>query len=125
MGYVVNSAIADPLHKATVIGPSVTLRGYAVGNQLKGVPVAKVEVSLDGGVTWVPATIKDKEQGKSYPDQRVFSWVLWELRLEDATRFADKEGRVRATVKCTDAEGTTQDKTVEQLANLKGLLNNS
>lgn len=125
MGYVVNSAIADPLHKATVIGPSVTLRGYAVGNQLKGVPVAKVEVSLDGGVTWVPATITDKEQGKSYPDQRVFSWVLWELKLEDATRFADNEGRVRATVKCTDAEGTTQDKTVEQLANLKGLLNNS
>jgi sulfite oxidase len=36
MGYVVNSAIADPIHKETLLlvkeDPFITLRGYAVGN---------------------------------------------------------------------------------------------
>jgi Mo-co oxidoreductase dimerisation domain len=36
MGYVVNSAIADPIHKEIVkvsrSDPYVTIRGYAVGN---------------------------------------------------------------------------------------------
>ena len=43
MGYVVNSAIADPIHLETVMvsksKPFTVLRGFAVGNQAKGVPV--------------------------------------------------------------------------------------
>ncbi len=53
IGYVVNSAIASPAHKQTICVPKdqpyFTLKGYAVGNQAKGTPVEKVELSFDNG----------------------------------------------------------------------------
>lgn len=61
IGYVVNSAIADPIHRETIkvsrSNQNFTIRGYAVGNQLKGTPVDKVELSFDGGKTWTKVNI--------------------------------------------------------------------
>jgi hypothetical protein len=36
-----------------------------------------------------------------------------------------QKGKVRITVRATDKEGTTQDKKIEEIVNVKGLLNNS
>ena len=78
-----NSAIADPVHRETIkvskSNPNITLRGYAVGNQLKGTPVDKVEVSFDSGKTWTKANITLREEKD--PSKRVFSWVLWEYQI--------------------------------------------
>ena len=56
MGYVINSAIAYPAdnskHLVSKSSPYVELKGWATGNQGKGVPVSKVEISVDGGLTW-------------------------------------------------------------------------
>jgi len=108
MGYVVNSAIADPVHKEVVTvsrtDPFVTLRGYAVGNQTKGTPVDRVELSFDGGKTWAKANITARED--KAPGQKVFSWVLWELKA-NVLEHISPEGKVTVTCKCTDSEGTT------------------
>jgi sulfite oxidase len=108
IGYVVNSAIADPVHKEVVTvskeNPYVTVRGYAVGNQTKGTPVDRVEVSLDGGKTWNRSTIISKEDKE--PGKKVFSWVLWEYTI-NAIENANSDGRVTVTCKCYDTEGTT------------------
>ncbi len=130
MGYVVNSAIADPIHQETIEvskdHPFITIRGYAVGNQMKGVPVDKVEISFDSGRTWTKSTITNREQ--KGPGAKIFSWVLWEHNI-DVREFLNSEekakGTVRVTCKCTDTDGTTQDKTIDQIINVKGLLNNS
>lgn len=127
MGYIVNSAIADPIHKEVVQvskdDPYITLRGYAVGNQAKGTPVDKVEVSFDSGETWTKANIVSKEDKE--PGQKVFSWVLWEYRFNVLDYLNLKDGTVTVTCKCTDVEGTTQDKKMSEITNLKGLMNNT
>ena len=118
MGYIVNSAIADPIHQEKIEVskemPFVTIRGYAVGNQTKGVPVDRVELSFDSGKTWTKSTITHSENKE--PGAKIFSWVLWEHTI-DVRNFLDskdqKEGKVRVTCKCTDIEGTTQDKTID------------
>ena len=89
-------------------------------------PVDRVELSFDSGKTWTKSTITQSE--KKEHGTKVFSWVLWEHTI-DVRNFLDskdqKEGSVRVTCKCTDTEGTTQDKTIDQIINVKGLLNNS
>ena len=36
-----------------------------------------------------------------------------------------QDGKIRVTVRCFDKEGNTQDKKVEDIVNIKGMLNNS
>ena len=126
MGYIVNSAIADPIHQETITvprdDPFITLRGYALGNQAKGTAVERVELSFNGGKTWTKSTIIMKEEKN--PSLRVYSWVIWEHRI-NVLDYISKDNVVKVTVKATDTEGTTKDKTLEEINNLKGLLNNS
>ena len=52
------------------------MRGYAISGGGNG--VIRVDVSLDGGETWAPATLQ------KHPDVkpgRTWSWVLWEATL--------------------------------------------
>jgi hypothetical protein len=108
IGYVVNSGIGDPLHNEVVIvkidQPFITLRGYAVGNQTKGTPVDKVEVSFNDSNTWHKASIVAKE--KKDPSKKVFSWVLWEYTF-NTNNYIDVNNQIKVTCKATDTEGTT------------------
>ena len=92
MGYIVNSAIADPIHQETIEvsadKPFVTLRGYAVGNQTKGTPVDRVELSFDSGKNWVNSTIREREVKE--PGAKVFSWVLWEHTVDVRQYLSDQ-----------------------------------
>jgi len=86
-----------------------------VGNQTKGTPVDRVELSFDSGKTWILSNIREREMKN--PGAKVFSWVLWEHTI-DARHFLEgtsssNEGTIRVTCKCTDVEGTTQDKTID------------
>ena len=52
-----------------------------MGSQYMGIPIERVELSFDDGITWTTAKITQKED-KSYPENRVFSWVLWEYEVD-------------------------------------------
>ncbi len=66
----VKSVIAAPLDGSrTVSGKSITIRGAAWSGDLA--PVAVVEVSVDGGRSWRPASMRRDQRTK-------FGWRLWE-----------------------------------------------
>jgi DMSO/TMAO reductase YedYZ molybdopterin-dependent catalytic subunit len=57
--------------------------------------VAKVEVSADGGKTWIEAKLDEKP--------KPFCWVKWRWEWTPAAR-----GPAKLLAKCTDERGTTQ-----------------
>ena len=125
MTYVINSAICQPLDQDVITvtkeNPYISLKGWATGNMKEGSPVEKVLITFDNGANWEEATITKKEDKR--PDkEKVFTWVLWEYKL-DCTKLTDT--KVKAIVRCVDSLGATQDKPVEEQYNLRGLLNNS
>ena len=96
----VNSAIAVPQSGETVrLSPKGTteIKGYALPSG-DGGPVAKVEVSVDDGETWVDAEIVDGPEGRSK-----WAWVLWK-----ATVKLERGGRRRFLSRATDVVGQTQ-----------------
>jgi sulfite oxidase len=103
-----NSAICEPLAGQTVDAGKLRVRGYALPPGAVGAAIATVEVSPDGGATWVPA----KLEGKDAP----FSWKLWSAEVELAA------GMRTLVVRATDSKGQTQP---ERAAwNFKGYLYN-
>lgn len=71
-----NSAIGRPLAGQTVKAGRLQVRGYAIPPGVPGVTVAGVEVSPDGGASWVAATLL----GKDVP----FAWKLWTVDVQVA-----------------------------------------
>lgn len=90
----------DKTRPATTF-PVKSVIGVASGRSLAGVafsgdaPIAKVEVSLDGGKTWKPAKLEG-EAG-------VGRWQVFRYELEP-----DVKGRVRALARATDAKRNVQ-----------------
>ena len=77
----VKSVIAEPRATGGVIsaeaGKPIVIRGTAWSGDAG--PVTSVDVSVDAGRTWTPATMRR--------DQRTeFGWRLWEYRLDPAAR---------------------------------------
>jgi sulfite oxidase len=89
-------------------GPNL-VQGYAVPGE--GVPVERVELSVDQGASWTPAAVPEST-GR-------WSWCFWEVTL-DLPR-GDHEIAVRAW----DAAGRTQPADVGALWNFKGYANNA
>lgn len=77
-----NSCIAQPLDGQKVDFKDnngiLTLKGWATGNGEKGIPVSRVQISIDNGVTWNDAKIPHQE-ASSNPKERIFSWALWKF----------------------------------------------
>ncbi|CDW84696.1 probable sulfite mitochondrial-like [Stylonychia lemnae] len=124
--YIINSAITYPLDKESMIvekdSPCIYLKGWATGNPHLGTPVKEVQISFDNGQTWEQAQITHKEV-KDHKHSKIFSWVLWEYKI-DVNRFQSNQP-IKASVRSVDLNGDTQLKSIEELYNLKGLLNNS
>ena len=91
----VKSVIAAPLDAAQVAnGKLVTIRGVAWGGDAG--PVTAVDVSLDGGRSWKPATLHE--------DQRTpFGWRQWEFRWTPP-----QEAYYTILARARDAAGNTQ-----------------
>src|SRR6185295_15981610 len=70
---LLNSAIGNPRAGQTLKAGRIKVRGFAIPPGTAGVALAGVEVSPDGGATWVPA----KLLGKDAP----FTWKLWEAEV--------------------------------------------
>jgi sulfite oxidase len=106
---VLGSAICSPRPQASVKAGRITVRGYAVPPGDPGARVSRVDVSPDGGSSWVPARLE--------ADVREFSWRLWEAEV------TVPRGTSTLVVRATDSRGRSQP---EKAAwNFKGYLNDS
>jgi DMSO/TMAO reductase YedYZ molybdopterin-dependent catalytic subunit len=94
MDMMVKSLIARPMRREVVKGGSV----YRVfGAAWTGdANVSKVEVSADGGKSWLPARLIDKELQ--------FAWRRWELDWQ----APQQKGKVTILSRATDSRGNTQ-----------------
>jgi len=92
--FVLSSAICSPLSGATVKAGRIDVRGYAVPPGALGSALGGVQVSADGGATWVTA----KLLGRDAP----FAWKLWSVEIDVAA------GARTLTVRATDERGQPQ-----------------
>ena len=100
------AAICEPAHGATLPAGPATLRGYAMAT---GRDIARVELSRDNGITWVPA---DLEENAGTP----WSWTLWRATMDLPA------GDHTLVVRAWDSAGQTQPSRAEDVWNVKGYL---
>ncbi|KAJ7494581.1 Oxidoreductase, molybdopterin-binding domain-containing protein [Mycena galericulata] len=75
------------------------IKGYALPGPLPAGAVTSVDISIDDGASWKPATIT-YQQGR-------WSWTLWELAIEGAPTSGTVYSRARdATGRMQQREGT-------------------
>ncbi len=94
-GMPVKSYITSPAEGEKMHGPSITLRGMAWAGEER---VTKVDISTDGGSTWIAAQLSEK----SLP----FTWRLWTAQWKPPqpgyytvmSRATDSAGRVQPIV---------------------------
>ena len=103
----VKSLIARPRHGEVVQGPVCTIRGFAWSGEGQ---VVKVEVSVDGGLTWAESILLG--------DPARHAWREWELRWE-----VPASGHYLLMAKATDSEGNVQPGSIAW--NFRGYVNNS
>ncbi len=103
--YPVNAALCSADHK----DGKVTVKGYALPTGKKECSISKVEISLDGGNTWLMADLAE-QSGE-------FCWQLWSATLPILNLEAD------LCVRATDSLGNTMPESVPW--NPKGYLYNA
>lgn len=91
----VKSLILTPSEGARVAPGRVVVHGIAWSGERR---VVQVEVAVNGGETWKPATLLEKP--------RPSAWVRWAFTWEDA-----KPGRHTLRARATDEAGETQPET--------------
>jgi sulfite oxidase len=111
---IVNGAICIPkttlARTITPKGVRVIVSGYALPSGKTDCTVTKVEVSIDGGMSWIAADLGEA----SAP----YCWRLWKTGVQ-LTDLKTKEIIARVT----DSSGAVQPEKMEW--NLKGYMNNS
>jgi sulfite oxidase len=105
----VNSAICRPGDGKTVPAGQALVEGWASagGDRL----VARVEVSRDGGKSWLEAQLVGAG--------RAWTWCLWRARLEP------EPGPCELVVRAWDSAANTQPEDPAEIWNLKGYVNNA
>ena len=115
----VQSLICSPAEGAEVgrDEETVTVQGIAWSGGGRG--IVRVDVSPDGGKTWVEAELKE---GKGQRPRRAWAWSLWEatLPLPDATQDS-----VQLCCKAVDDSYNVQPDTTAPIWNLRGCLSNA
>jgi sulfite oxidase len=104
-----NAVIWEPLPGARLTAGESRVRGWAMASG--GNLVEKVEVSADGGRSWIPAEFT--ERGTRW------TWSLWSARV------ALVPGRHTLVARATDSAGNVQPSGVEGIWNFKGYMNNA
>ncbi|WP_072686959.1 sulfite oxidase [Rhodococcus marinonascens] len=104
-----NCDILDPSDGATVSSGPLTIRGYALAGDGRG--IARVDVSLDGGHAWAQAEL---DAGQS-----PWHWRRWSLAVDA------KPGPLTITARAWDTTAAVQPESAAQLWNPHGYVNNS
>ncbi|MDB5557569.1 MAG: molybdopterin oxidoreductase [Enterovirga sp.] len=99
-----NAAICDPAPGAVVPAGRVRARGYAVAS---GRAIARVELSCDGGRTWIEADLAAR------PDTP-WAWTPWSADLDL------RAGQHELAVRAWDSAGQTQPAEAAEVWNFKG-----
>ncbi|KAB0397254.1 hypothetical protein E2I00_005307 [Balaenoptera physalus] len=111
----VQSAITQPKDGETIESGEVTVKGYAWSGG--GRAVVRVDVSLDGGLTWQVAELDGEEQRA----RKAWAWRLWQLQ---APVPAGKK-ELNIVCKAVDDSYNVQPDTVAPIWNLRGVLSNA
>ncbi len=86
----------------------VTVQGYSMAG---GREIARVDVSCDGGLTWVQAEL--------FHDPSCWAWTLWKAN------FKLIPGKYQLVVRAMDTAANTQPQDISQVWNFKGYMNNA
>lgn len=106
--------IFQPRNETPVTQGDLVVSGYCYTGG--GRPLQRVEVSYDGGESWKLATLKQQDPT---PAGRLYSWILWEARIQGFDPSTHGEVVARAW----DAAANGQP--VWPVWNLTGMMNNS
>ncbi|KAF2106541.1 sulfite oxidase [Lophiotrema nucula] len=104
----VNSVIGVPKSESKVTRDGegrVEVKGYALPSGADG-PIAKVEVSVDGGKAWTDAELLGAEEEGQEGQEGVelkWAWCLWKAKIE-----VPKSKNVTIWSRATDTAGNTQ-----------------
>lgn len=104
-----NSVITSPVDGTKARAGAVPVTGWAIGPQAER--PARVDLSVDGGATWAPATIVESE-GR-------WTWRLWHATV------TLPPGRHELVVRAWDQAGRCQPASVRETWNAKGYANNA
>ncbi|KAJ4812619.1 Nitrate reductase [Rhynchospora pubera] len=116
----INSVITTPGHdeilpiNAITTQRPFTMRGYAYSGG--GKKVTRVEVTLDGGETWLVCTLDIQEKPNKFG--KYWCWCFWSVEVEVLDLLAAKEVSVRAW----DESLNTQPEKL--IWNVMGMMNN-
>ncbi|XP_024372472.1 sulfite oxidase [Physcomitrium patens] len=119
MDFPVQSVICEPQDGAVVkSGDLVDFYGYAVAGGGRG--IERVDISVDNGKTWLEAHRLPKLQTNAYDSHRPdWAWTLWELKSVKV------ETPCTVIVKAVDTAANVQPADVDEIWNLRGVLNTS
>ena len=106
-GVALNSVICLPHEGETCKAGSNLVQGYALTGEQA--PLTRIELSIDQGATWTPATITAKADH--------WAWCFWDATLDLP------HGDCQIWVRAWDAAGQTQPE--HALWNFKGYANNA
>ncbi|KAE8652262.1 hypothetical protein Csa_022470 [Cucumis sativus] len=97
----------------------VTVSGYAVAGGGRG--IERVDISIDGGKNWIEAT-RYQKIGVAYVADSLSSykwaWVFFEITV-------DIQRNTEIVAKAVDSAANVQPEKVEEIWNVRGILNNS
>lgn len=105
----VNAVICSLENGATLRGSELTVEGYAMSGD--GKPIEGV--SVDGGDSWIPASVERQENA--------WCWAFWSGKLD----LPQTDGELEVIARAWDSAGHTQPRDVEDLWNFKGYFNNA
>lgn len=105
-----NAAICQPLEGETVrAGQHINVKGWAVAGG--GREVERVDVSTDGGKTWLTARFMEGNDR--------WAWRFWETEIEFAA------GHNEIIARAWDSAANTQPEDARHIWNFKGYMNNA
>lgn len=104
-----NSAILSPDDQAEVEAGPLEIAGYALAGEDRG--VARVDVSIDGGASWMQAELVSQPSA--------WAWCQWRTTLQVPL------GEVEIIARAWDTTAAMQPESAAQLWNPKGYVNNS
>ncbi|CAH9088897.1 unnamed protein product [Cuscuta epithymum] len=119
MDFPVQSAICSLEDVSVVKNGKMTIKGYAVSGGGRG--IERVDISIDGGKTWTEAS-KYQKTGVPYvsddSSSDKWAWVLFEAEV-NVSHSAE------IVAKAVDSSANVQPENVEDIWNLRGILNTS